>query len=474
LSDIQADAGDLRIVIDKDEIDSKSEELGVHVSNVQRDYVFGWVLAGLFQPDNPMSDDLVLKGGNAFRKAYFEHARYSNDLDFSTSVEVEEDELRAALARACEYPGAKSGVEFEIGDTRVDERIIGGEEGLLYEARVYFRSFYGEDDVIIRIDLDVKEFDRIVLPVQKRNLVHSYSDSANCSVPVQVQKLEELLASKLIALLGRQHSPDLYDFVHSVFIQKTLDVSRREVISTFLKKSIYEPTPAVARGLLLDIPFAVLKGFWNEYLVCPKSSTIEFDEAERVFRSSVGELFALLAPPPAFATTAASRGAAPGYFQGTIRNSIMEAARLRRLMLMVYDGYLRQVEPYALAYKRRQDGVGQEYFYAWDRSGGASRSVGIKSFFPDKITNAEITSESFEPRFPIEMAKGDAGYFSTQSFSTGIRRSSRRLTASYGPSYTVQCSVCNKRFRRKKRSSRLNPHKDRFGNRCYGRSGYLT
>jgi hypothetical protein len=34
-------------MIDRPEIDAKAEELGVHVANVQRDYVFGWLLAGL-------------------------------------------------------------------------------------------------------------------------------------------------------------------------------------------------------------------------------------------------------------------------------------------------------------------------------------------------------------------------------------------------------------------------------------------
>ena len=69
-------------MIDKLEIDAKAEELGVHAANVQRDYVFGWLLAGLAQSDNRLRPSLILKGGNCFRKAYFEHARFSNDLDF--------------------------------------------------------------------------------------------------------------------------------------------------------------------------------------------------------------------------------------------------------------------------------------------------------------------------------------------------------------------------------------------------------
>jgi hypothetical protein len=35
-------------VIDRDEIDATSRLLGVHASDVQRDYLYGWLLAGYF------------------------------------------------------------------------------------------------------------------------------------------------------------------------------------------------------------------------------------------------------------------------------------------------------------------------------------------------------------------------------------------------------------------------------------------
>ena len=460
-------------MIDKAEIEAKSEELGVHTSDVQRDYVFGWILSGLYQSEASLSQKLILKGGNAFRKAYFEHGRYSNDLDFSTQTELTEDNLSQALAAACEFAGDLSGVGFQLGDTRIRTRTTGAEAAKLYEARVYFRSFYGEEDVSIRIDLDVKEFDRILLPIQQRNLVHAYSDADDCTATLHVHKIEELLASKLVAMLGRQHSPDLFDFVHSIFFQKSLEVSRREVVTTFLKKSIYEPTPQVARGLLLDLPFAVLRGLWDKYLVCPKPSLIAFDSAEQSFRAVIAELFALVATQPAFSAVGGP-GVQPSYFGGSVRSTLLEAGRLQRVLRVVYDGFQRRVEPYALAFKRRRDGVGQEYFYGWDLTGGSSGNIGIKSFFPDKVTSAQITDETFTPRFPIEMAKGGVGYFSAPSFRSTPRLVQYRRSPSSGPVYTIQCSHCGKQFRRKTRNTRLNEHKDKFGNRCFGRQGFLV
>ena len=66
-------------MIGREEIINKAKELEVHHSNVERDYVFGWVLAGVYTACD-LANHLVLKGGNAFRKAYFEAARFSPDL----------------------------------------------------------------------------------------------------------------------------------------------------------------------------------------------------------------------------------------------------------------------------------------------------------------------------------------------------------------------------------------------------------
>jgi len=467
-------------MIDKREIDAKADELGVHRSNVQRDYAFGWLLSSFYQQDNPLQQLLILKGGNCFRKAYFEHARYSNDLDFSTQSEADPELLLSSIKQACTAASNRSGIEFLVDDSRVAEKRMSDGDSRMFEARVYFRSFYGDDeDLRLRVNLDVKEFDSIFLPLQTRRLIHSYSDASACQADLRCLKLEELLASKLKALLQRRHSPDLYDFVHSLFFQKVLAVSRREVLTTFLKQTIYEPSPASAKGLLLQLPFELIRGFWNQYLVCPKLSRFSFDDAESWFKSIVNDIFALAEPRPPFA--ARGWGAAPVFYSANLRDTIMEGGRLLRLLRLVYDGYERLVEPYSLTFKRRQDGVGREYFYAWDRSGGSSGQVGIKSFLAEKVQSVSLTEEQFEPRYLIELSKNDGGYFGRPYFgslpsppllrSTSLPR--RRKSSGYGMDYTVECPYCGKRFKRTSYDTKLNEHKDKYGNRCFGRVGHM-
>ena len=136
-------------MINKAEIETKAREFEINTSNVQRDYVFGWLLHGLFTVSD-LKDEIFLKGGNALRKGYFENTRYSNDLDLGIPGEITEARLLEQLNQVCEYVGATSGVTFEPDSNTVEEKFVASEAPLpdlrVYEARVYFRDFYGNPD----------------------------------------------------------------------------------------------------------------------------------------------------------------------------------------------------------------------------------------------------------------------------------------------------------------------------------------
>jgi hypothetical protein len=97
-----------------------------------------------------------------------------------------------------------------------------------------------------------------------------------------------------------------------------------------------------------------------------------------------------------------------------------------------------------------------------------------------KIQNLEITEERFEPRYPIELAKageyGSKAYFSSGGFGSGRASTvSRRLAVlRHGWRYTIQCAYCSRQFKRMRRNTILKPHKDQYGNNCYGRRGVVV
>lgn len=267
-------------------------------------------------------------------------------------------------------------------------------------------------------------------------------------------------------LIQRRYAYDLFDLVYGVFINREIAVDRRELVQTFLRKTIFEPSPVTARDLLLGVPYDLVRGFWDR-IVVPKLSALSFESAVSTLRAGLLPLF------QPFSYGAHLAGA---YFPAELRNPILQAASDMTLLRVSYHGVIREVEPYSLAFKQRRDGVAREYFYGYDRSGGRTSGPGIKTFVQEDIQSLENTGVTFEPRYEVELSKaGDresASYFA-RPFARHGRRS--RTTTTYaGVVYTVQCPYCSKTFRRQTYTTRLNRHHDGYGNLCLGRVGILV
>jgi predicted nucleotidyltransferase component of viral defense system len=447
-------------MINRDEIVNKSDELGVHTSHVQRDYVFGWILAGIYTVSD-LKNRLVLKGGNCLRKAYLDSVRYSPDLDFTTAGALTEEYIASELNRVCDFVEQHSGVHFVRERTRVARKRNIDSTKQVHEARLYFKDFFGQaEHIVIKTRLDVTQFDKMYLPVQTRELIHPYSDRPLCSAPVKCLKLEELLAAKLKCLLQRRHSADLYDFVCPILINPAWSVNQNEIVNTFLKMTIFGAGPGIVEELLLSLPFQVIRSLWHEYLVLPRDGAINFDSALTKFKATVSSMFGSLP---------IMRGRF-AFFPPDLRNPIMEAGHRMTLLRIVYDGVEREVEPYSLAYKTRQDGVSREYLHVYDRTGGKS-GPGRKNFVHPKIQSISNTDIGFDPQFEVELSR--AGEYSKEQYFSS-RRGATLPGLGVGVTYVIECPICGKRFRRKRLSTSLNPHRGPYGTRCAGRVGVLV
>lgn len=477
-------------MITPDEIQSKADSEGIHTSNVQRDYIFSWILAGLYRQSN-LANQLVLKGGNMYRKAYYPSTRFSNDLDFTTEMGVDEANLLRELNGICEYIASETGITFEYDKNAIVDEQFFSETKSSYKVRLYFKDFFGqESQMILKVNLDVAQFDKIYLQPVKTPLIHPYSDANLLATDIMAVRLEEALADKLKCLIQRRHSFDLFDLVHAIFIDKTIEVNKSEMVQVFLKKTIFERSPGAAKNLLVGVPFDLMRAYWSK-LVCPKDTLFAFDDAVSMFSSSIGGLF------DGYGVGNTSELA---FYPADLRNKIMDAGQNQKLLRMTYQGSTRDVEPYSLKYQTTKDGTGREYFWGWDRTGGNSRHVGIKAFLNQSVQNMEVTDQSFEPRFEIEVSKAGEIHDSL-SFSKGGRRvakilgtpSSNRRAAprrigarrmrglsAFGEEkkYIIQCTACHKKFYRTSQfDTALNSHKrpvkgrSYYAQDCYGSYG---
>jgi WYL domain-containing protein len=157
--------------------------------------------------------------------------------------------------------------------------------------------------------------------------------------------------------------------------------------------------------------------------------------------------------------------------------SFLEVIRFAANRLYVeldYQGSTRRIEPYSL----RRTSNGNIVLHAFNADKGEHRSYRV-----DRIRGARTTNQAFVPRYEIELtpegpvhikpasARSSSGSFGGFSVSPSRSPRSSRRSGSNGPTYLYECSHCGKRFNRKKRTSQLNPHKDKHGYPCAGRYG---
>jgi predicted nucleotidyltransferase component of viral defense system len=449
-------------LITREELDKHAASLAISLHNVERDYVFGWLLGGVYSATG-LAEVVTLKGGNALRKAYLPASRFSDDLDFSCPSALDAEDVLAAFNNACRYAQARSGVQFDLDRNRIVDYHEIERSRAVHKLALYFQDFSGTPrPVDIKVRVDVTEFDRLQLEPQRRNLIHQYSDAAECSVPIRAVALEEALADKLRCLLQRRYAFDLFDVVYGAFVEHDLAVDRTALMRAFLSKTVFRPNPAAAKQLLLTAPWEALRAFWTK-IVAPASSRIGFDDALAALRTGLDELFAGLTGAPR------TLGA---YFPEPIRTQLFHAGEHLLLLRANYQRHVRLLEPYALRWMRRQDGVAREYLWVYDRTGG-SRGPGFKSLVADQMASLEVLQDTFAPRIPVELAGGKV---TVGSFirSTGVSRA-RRPSSRSGirrRTYVVQCPYCQRHFARTTADMSLREHKDGYGNRCYGRRGY--
>lgn len=83
-------------MIDRREILAMAATVSLRPDVIEKDYVLGWLLAGIY--NHPaINKNWVFKGGTCLKKCYFETYRFSEDLDFTLTDEsqIDKDFLRS-------------------------------------------------------------------------------------------------------------------------------------------------------------------------------------------------------------------------------------------------------------------------------------------------------------------------------------------------------------------------------------------
>ncbi|HUW25542.1 MAG TPA: nucleotidyl transferase AbiEii/AbiGii toxin family protein [Gallionella sp.] len=465
-------------MIDRQELTELARELSLRLEVVEKDYVLGWLLAGI-SANEALAQHWVFKGGTCLKKCYFETYRFSEDLDFTLTEEaqIEEGFLLAAFREISEWIYEASGIEIPADQIRFKIADIPG--GKYAEGRVYYVGPLQQRRNLARIKFDLTSKEKLVLAPEQREVHHPYSDRPEGGIHVLSYCFEEVFAEKVRALAERERPRDLYDVVH-LYRHDEIRPDRSVVMNTLREKCAFKNIPVPNKDSLMrpdarekllaewedmlahQLPvLPPFEQFWNEL---PQVLDWLYEVAEKPvlggmqIREALDESW----QPPAMVQS--WRVAIP-------LESIRFAAANRLCVNLHYQNSWRLIEPYSL----RRSSEGNLILYATKHESGEARSYRV-----DRIQGVEVSTTSFVPRYVVELtpagplhapALSQRVSLPTRPATAQTRLGSRAGASSGGPTHVFRCSACGKLFRRKTYDATLNPHKNKQGHPCYGGFG---
>jgi predicted nucleotidyltransferase component of viral defense system len=201
-------------VIARQEVVDLAREFGLEPNVVEKDYVLGWLLAGIFN-HAVLHSAWVFKGGTCLKKCYFETYRFSEDLDFTLTDagHLNQEFLSATFAEITGWVYEQTGIEIPADTVRFE--IYQNPRGhVSVEGRIGYRGPLQRRGDPARVKLDLTDDEVLVLEPVTREVHHPYSDRPPEGIQARCYSYEEVFAEKLRALTERERPRDLYDVIH--------------------------------------------------------------------------------------------------------------------------------------------------------------------------------------------------------------------------------------------------------------------
>lgn len=467
-------------MIDRREVLAIAEQSTLTPHVVEKDYVLGWMLAGIFSHEE-LAEHWVFKGGTCLKKCFFETYRFSEDLDFTLlkREHLDEEFLKGVFAEIGEWIYEQTGIEIPADrqDFEFVENKLGG---ISCQGRISYKGPVSSTHGLPRIKLDLTADERIVLPPVRASIFHPYTDAPEDGIEVLAYDYVEAFAEKFRALAERTRPRDLYDVVH---LYRNIDARPEpaQFVEVLRAKCEFKGI-GLPRIVDLEPHRAELVAGWVHMLdhQLPALLPVDtfWDALPEIFAWLEGAIAPVLAPMTMGAADALIRERlvslpAGSRGQGFI-DTIRFAAANRLLVEIDYRDQqgarsTRAIEAYSL----RRSRAGDVLLMAVRADNGQPRSYRV-----DNILGARPTLSPFSPRFPIELtpsglqsiqatsrsASSSAGFGLRRApaiRSTAARRVARSaFGASSGPTHVFKCVTCGKTFNKKSMDSTLGKHKN--------------
>lgn len=248
------------------EIQRIANKQGVLDTQIEKDYVIGWILKGISQNDY-LSKHLVFKGGTVLKKIWFDDYRFSEDMDFTfdgTSWDAAKIEIEINAICDWVYEESRIGLSLKPEDSSAQQ----------YRCYLSYKGpLGGEKD----IKCDISTGELIYHANETKPILDVYSDAED-SYSITAYSLEESLSEKLRCLIQRTIPRDVYDVW---YLTEEGGVDIEEVVFGFQEKTIHKGFDPMAIIDVLKNKEKKYKVSWEKSLKHQVRDLPEFDEVWR-------------------------------------------------------------------------------------------------------------------------------------------------------------------------------------------------
>ena len=390
-------------MITKTEIMEFSREFSLRADIIEKDYVLGWVLAGIAS-QTALIDNLIFKGGTCLKKCYFETYRFSEDLDYTVIDQqyIDEKILQDNFKKVAAWVGDASGIEIPVDSIRFEKyQNNAGKESI--EGRIGYIGPMRRRNSLARIKLDLTDDEILVMPAELREVHHPYSDMPPEGIKANSYCFPEVFAEKIRALSERARPRDLYDVIH-LFRRANQHAKPAEILRILKKKCEYKNIPVPSMDLLEAHPkIQELETEWENML----SHQLPTLPPRERFWQELPELFDWLhggawrgnqESAPVREKNIDHTWQAPNMIHAWYESTPLELVRYaganHLCIELTYDNSKRLIEPYDL--KRTK--AGKLLIVAARHDSGEWRSYRV-----DRIQGLKVTQTPFVPRAVVSL-----------------------------------------------------------------------
>ena len=210
------------VMLSRAKLIEMAKDMGINPYHLEKDYVLTLIYQQI-SSDPELYNNLILKGGLALHHIYG-NTRLSIDLDFTARKRIEVDLILDTIEAVA---GLRIRTPQDIPATK-------------FSLRIRPISYLGPLGVRSNVEIEVSYREEVVLEPDVVPLVNRFCDS----FPVQVMKLEEMMAEKIRALYQRPKASDLYD-LHFILSTPALSYDTSTIND------------------LIPIKFKLVAGGWN-------------------------------------------------------------------------------------------------------------------------------------------------------------------------------------------------------------------